>query len=249
MLLTSPRPRPGTTPLYVQIRDSLVAAIEDGSLRPGDKLPSEPELSATFRVGRPTVRQALALLRQEGWIATRRGAGTFVARADRSISLLGFDGLTRSLEARGLSTSDEVLSVATATDAPLTVLSTGPALGWFVVRRVRRLSGDATPICLETDAFNLDSCPDAKALFERHRSATAVLEVASGLSIASCEVASEAVAASTEEARVLGIKTRSPLLRMERVNRTAAGEAVHLAVFLVCTDRVPVVETVINPIS
>ena len=232
--------------MYVQVRDALVAAIERRELVEGDRLPSESQLCERFRVGRPTVRQALSLLRQEGWLVTRRGAGTFVARGSRSISLLGFGGLTRVLEARGLATDDDLLATSQSDYPPLRVLSAEGEGGWYVVTRLRRLAGDSTPICLEYDAFALSSCPDAAVLFEMSRSAAAVLEDGCGYTIASCDVATEAVAADAREARLLNVRRGAPLLRMERLNRATSGETVHAAVFVVRTDRVPVIETVVN---
>ena len=58
--------RDSPLPLYVQIRDRIVEAIGTGDLPPGAQVPSEPELVSAYGVGRPTVRQALALLRREG---------------------------------------------------------------------------------------------------------------------------------------------------------------------------------------
>ena len=242
-----PRPRAGFVPMYVQVRDALVESIERQELREGDRLPSESALCTRFGVGLPTVRQALALLRQEGWLVTRRGAGTFVARGSRSISLLGFAGLTRMLEARGLATDDDILATDVADHPTTRVLDARDVAGpWFVVTRLRRLAGDQTPICLEYDAFSLAACPDAEAWFERRRSAAAVLEDGSGYTIGSCDVATEAVAATPAEARLLDVRRGAPLLRMERLNRATTGETVHAAIFLVRTDRVPVVETLVN---
>src|SRR5688572_22585523 len=101
--------RGSPVPLYVQIRDCLVAAIQDGTLAPGDRIPSEPELVESFKVGRPTVRQALEVLRREGLVATHRGMGTFVVETEPEASLLGFDGFARRLEARGIELVSEVL--------------------------------------------------------------------------------------------------------------------------------------------
>lgn len=56
------------------------SAILDGHLRPGDRLPSSRELARTLKVGRNTVMWALEQLTAEGFVETRRGAGTFVSR-------------------------------------------------------------------------------------------------------------------------------------------------------------------------
>lgn len=66
--------------------DVLRAAIHLGELVPGDRLPSERELAARFGVGRMTLRRALAVLQQEGYLVARRGAagGTFVTSLDEA---------------------------------------------------------------------------------------------------------------------------------------------------------------------
>jgi len=52
--------------------------IRDHHLQPGDKLPSERELSKTFGLNHRTIRKGLALLEEENTITRRVGAGTFV---------------------------------------------------------------------------------------------------------------------------------------------------------------------------
>src|SRR4029078_12688356 len=115
--------RDAHVPLYVQIRDLIVDEIETGRLRAEDQLPAEPELGAQFNVGRPTVRQALALLRQEGWVVTRKGAGTFVTSPRPRVSLMSFDGVSRPLHDRGFTVVDEVLGDSIETQPPLDVLN------------------------------------------------------------------------------------------------------------------------------
>ncbi|MDR7520519.1 MAG: FadR/GntR family transcriptional regulator [Armatimonadota bacterium] len=52
--------------------------IQDGALRPGDRLPSERQLSAQFQISRGTVREALQLLEAIGLLEIRQGEGAFV---------------------------------------------------------------------------------------------------------------------------------------------------------------------------
>ena len=51
-----------------------------GRFQPGDRLPSENELSSSHHVSRHTVRKALSILEQEGFIEAEHGRGTFVSR-------------------------------------------------------------------------------------------------------------------------------------------------------------------------
>lgn len=65
---------------------------QERNLRPGDKLPSERELSEQLGAGRSSVREALRALELLGLIETRRGEGTFLKhyRHNRLIDILGF---------------------------------------------------------------------------------------------------------------------------------------------------------------
>lgn len=68
-------------PLFMQVTDQLIAAIEQGSLAIGQALPSEASLGAQFAVSRATVRQALSVLQFNGYVESRRGSGTVVCAA------------------------------------------------------------------------------------------------------------------------------------------------------------------------
>jgi GntR family transcriptional regulator len=61
-------------PVYKQIADQLRAAIEAGTLPPGERLPSEAELMSRYDVAQGTVRQAISLLRGEGLVVAQHGA-------------------------------------------------------------------------------------------------------------------------------------------------------------------------------
>src|SRR5437764_10677964 len=58
--------------------DGLGGRIRDGSLAPGEKLPTEAEIMAEFGVSRTVVREAISRLQAGGLVATRHGVGTFV---------------------------------------------------------------------------------------------------------------------------------------------------------------------------
>lgn len=60
--------------VYEQLRDM----IYRGDLRAGEKLMSERDMALTLNVGRPTVREAIQKLTEQGLIESRRGVGTFV---------------------------------------------------------------------------------------------------------------------------------------------------------------------------
>jgi len=65
-------------PRYRQIYEELHAAIQDGSLRPGDRLPSEAELGKRYGVSRITVAKAVNDLQLQGLVTRQPGSGTHV---------------------------------------------------------------------------------------------------------------------------------------------------------------------------
>ncbi len=73
--------------------ESILGAIIDGEFPEGTKLPTENELAARYAVSRPVIREALARLRYDGIVTSRRGAGSFVVRRPRE-PLRGGDRVT-----------------------------------------------------------------------------------------------------------------------------------------------------------
>lgn len=73
-----PAPDPPARALYLRVANALRDEILEGALPIGSLLPTEHELCARFSVSRNTVREALRLLREDGFIASRRGAGSTV---------------------------------------------------------------------------------------------------------------------------------------------------------------------------
>lgn len=65
-------------PMYLQIAQQLREHILNGDYPLNSRIPTEKELAAALEVSRPTVRQALTLLEQEGRLTRVKGSGTFV---------------------------------------------------------------------------------------------------------------------------------------------------------------------------
>ncbi|MBI3372561.1 MAG: GntR family transcriptional regulator [Betaproteobacteria bacterium] len=64
---------------FARVYESIVGRIESGALREGDRLPSEEQLAARYRVSVGTVQKALARLAHSGLISREHGRGTFVS--------------------------------------------------------------------------------------------------------------------------------------------------------------------------
>lgn len=71
-----------STPLYEQLYISVKDAIRKGILKPGEKLPTEDEVSRRFQLSRPVIRQAYLELVNDGMINRERGRGSFVKQRE-----------------------------------------------------------------------------------------------------------------------------------------------------------------------
>ena len=142
-----PLDRNSPIPLYFQIAENLKQAIEEGALKPGERLDNELDLAERLGVSRPTVRQAVQRLVEQGLVTRRRGLGTVVVapRILRSVALTSlYDDLlanhrhpaTTVLAAREIQADDELASVL-ALPAGAAVLS---------VERLRL--ADGTPLAI-----------------------------------------------------------------------------------------------------
>ncbi|KOG48393.1 GntR family transcriptional regulator [Streptomyces decoyicus] len=152
-------------PKYQRIADALKSAIEAGEYRPGDRLPGENDLMATYEVARMTARQAIGVLQSEGLAEARKGAGVFV-RDFRPLRRQGIKRLSQEQWGNGRSiwAADigdrtlEVDQVAVTEQAAVERIAhvLGLQVGDAVCVRSRRFVLDGKPVLLATSYLPAD---------------------------------------------------------------------------------------------
>jgi GntR family transcriptional regulator len=90
--------RTSGVPAYRQVAAALRERIETGVLAAGAPLPSERELTEMFSVSRPTIREAVKLLRTQGLVVAEHGRGVFV-RPPATVTRLARNRLSRAARA------------------------------------------------------------------------------------------------------------------------------------------------------
>jgi GntR family transcriptional regulator len=96
-------------PLYQQLADILLANIRAGEFLPDTRIPSELSLSASYGIGRPTVRQAIDLLVRKRILVRKRGSGTYVLARQKEIDLFSLAGTTSAFHREGASVITHIL--------------------------------------------------------------------------------------------------------------------------------------------
>jgi GntR family transcriptional regulator len=213
-------------PLFVEVRQQLVADLE-ARYQPGDRLVSEPDLATAYGVSRPTMREVLRTLESDGLVQRVHGVGTFVTRTETAVtSRFDLDlGVTEAVVAANKKLDIQILRIADDHAAPDVAERLEVPLGAPLLAVERIIRADDIPA-----AHALDVIPEAvlaaggaryeggsvyRFLEERCR-----LELAGGMADVTATNAGRGLA------RQLGVSPGAALLRMEQVERTAAGRAV-----------------------
>jgi DNA-binding GntR family transcriptional regulator len=125
---------------YSLIASELVEQIRAGHYRPGDLLPSEPELTRRFGVSRHTVRTALRSLYEKGLVVSQRGRGTIVQTAPASPRFTHVCDSIEDVLQYAAATPRQVLSRKRriADEALAEWLGCTPGYAWWEIHTCRR---------------------------------------------------------------------------------------------------------------
>lgn len=145
--------------LSAQAQRYLLGLIEGGTYQPGEQLPSEADLAAQLGISRPTLREALLNLEQDGMIVRKHGVGTFVSAGYGPRLESGLERLESILELaarQGLKLRFDALEVeeGPADEELAECLQVAPGTALTSVRRV--ICGDRKPV-----AYMLDVVPSS----------------------------------------------------------------------------------------
>src|SRR5579859_3811666 len=211
--------------LYRKVADDIKAAIAAGGYAAGTRLPSESELAERYSVSRGTIRQAFAALRADGVIASRRGARRVVIGGPRVQSFGELLSFSRWARAMGEVPSGRVVALQRRPAKPLEAerLAVPPAAPIYFLVRVRLLGG--RPVMIERGAYPDRVGALVAGMDLEHGSITERLEEL-GIVFADAEHVIDAVPASAEDARLLGVSPRVPMLRERRLTTDQAGAPV-----------------------
>lgn len=216
----------GPVPLHHQVYLDLRSAIEAGEWRPGERLPTERELAATYGCSLITIRRALDELSRERRLNRSRGRGTFVTEPviDRnfqgSLSFademrrLGREPTTRLVASRPQSATETVA-------AALRIEAGAPTL---YLERLRLASG--TPMLLEMVYLPAERFPGLLSSDLEHHSLYDLLATRYRTPVVRARETLEPVLVPAREARLMELRPRSLALLVEGIAYAVDGTPV-----------------------
>jgi GntR family transcriptional regulator len=208
-------------PLYQQVRERLLDRISSGELKVGDRLEPEVELAVAYNVSRATMRNAIRDLVQEGLLTRRPGVGTMIIRSAPEVRSSNLDPLLESLaetneDAQLLVLDAQIIQPSQAVAEALQLEPDEKALHVF---RICKIDGATLavghtylPASLGISAAEARVAPFYDLLERTYRSP---------LSYGDDRVS--AAGASGETAKLLGIKSGTPVLVINRVSHDGSG--------------------------
>ncbi|MFP5042968.1 GntR family transcriptional regulator [Parasediminibacterium sp. JCM 36343] len=205
-------------PQYRQLYEILRKDITHGKYKAGDILPSESELYLAYKVTQPTVRQALALLVNDGYIKKHQGKGSIVLELPKGLGILSIEGRLANSTNNAENLTTKIIDGPRIVSWPKNMLFTPTqkelANHCFYIERQRRVA-DAV-VFYEFLHIPNSNLPKFLACNLENKSLYELLYNSYKIEIKGGEQKIWAVNAEEKESGFLEVKQSSPVLRLER---------------------------------
>lgn len=211
-------------PIYRRLCQTLKSQIVAGTLKPGDALPAEAELTRRYQIALGTVRRAFEALVEEGLIERRHGHGTFVRRPKFDHAMMRFflfrDASGSIAEPESKIMSRAIITPPAALLAKLALPNDAQVIHLVRHRHwenARRLLEDIyVPVALFANLMEPTLDDIGPLLYPAY-------ENLCGQVVFAIEEELAILDADASDADLLGLKEHDPIIRIERTARNAAG--------------------------
>jgi len=223
---------------YLHIADDLRRQIVTGVILAGSQLPSEEQLAAAYRVGKPTLRRALGVLEDEGFVEKFHGRGNFVRQP-----------FQRTIYPGGLQPPDgQAVGTATRVDVDVAEVAADSHLSALLQVPVNTPLIEYAHLCIAAEEGRRHSW--ARVYLPRELSVTPPaanlspwgddvreLLAAAGIQLAGTTERITARFPETEEMRALQVTAWTSVLAIERTSVDVDGRVVEATLLALPGDR------------
>ena len=229
-------------PLYSQLKSLIIQKIESGEFPADSRIPSEQELCDHYDISRPTVRQAISELTNNGYLYKEKGRGTFVNRSKSKIDIKNYTGFTDSILDSQNPGQHDILSLRNVKwdEVPCLENVFGPNANSLrhEYAEIKYVTAEKSSIL----AFNVSYIPlwlfpdiitdikDKKPSYEILKGKYPLLPVRTKSTI-------EVVFTAQHEAQYLKVQTGHPLIKVENRLYSKSGQPVEFVIAKYCADK------------
>lgn len=229
-------------PIYAKIAAELRQNIHQGVYQVGEQLPTETKLAEQFAVNRHTIRQAIALLKNEGLLRVDRGRGTFVAAKTIRYPIGKRVRYNQTLKAQGWQARFQLLRTLEL-PADIAVATKLEINHGEPIALIERLGlADEEPISVGTGYFPLKLFPDLLEpkniqILREQQSISQFLQQVYGCDHIRRSTCVSARLVQPYDAQWLALGLNQPILLAESVNVDQTGNVIEYGVTRLRGDR------------
>jgi len=203
-------------PQYRKLYEKLRSLIEDGTYRRGDLLPSENELCAAHHLTRPTVRKALDMLVNDGFIVRHQGKGSIVQGQPKGIGILSLSGTTSAIGQDNLTTRIIVKPHIRSWEQAFgyEISDKEKSMGCIYMERLRIIND--SPVFYDITMIPNLNLPRFTSRTFENKSLFEILRKHYHLEVKGGEQRIQAITADDRIQKHFGVKENHPILRVDR---------------------------------
>ena len=224
-------------PFYEQIAVQVRNATKANKLRANEVFLSERELAEKLGISKLPVKRAYEKLRAEGLLVTAKGKRPVIGRGADPWNVDALWSFTEEIRRRGLTSSAQLLALDLCDPDPevAAALRLQPSDQVYCIKRVRFVEEE--PLVVETTNVPAVLFPKLEMHDLESRSLYEVIEVAYGHKLERAEERIGAVSADEDEATLLAVPSKSPLVSSHRLVYDICNTPVEYGLSLFRADR------------
>ena len=201
---------------YIDVYKHLKDEIVYGEYRPGELLPPEPELEKTYNCSRTTIRKAISMLEDEGYLEVRQGRGTTVLDTKNVQKLNKITSITETLQSHGHFVTVPAMNIELIPAPERVAKQLGLNDGESVYKVERVICIENSPISIMTNYLNAKIVPGLDKYNGQFSGLYKFLEDMYGLKLKEGRERITARSCGFTQSQILHVPIGTPLLFIRR---------------------------------
>ncbi|ODM25416.1 GntR family transcriptional regulator [Clostridium sp. Bc-iso-3] len=228
-------------PLYSQLKNIIIEKIENGEYPPDTKIPSEQDFCELYNISRPTVRQAVSELTNNGYLYKEKGKGTFVSKPKSLISAKAYTGFTDSILDNEITNEREIISIEKLTNKDYKKLDEIFSIAYNQVVDFAQINykskNDEDVLALNTSYIPLNLFPDIIEDIKNRRPSYDILRGKYPLLPTKTKSTLEIIYTEQYEAQYLMVQPGQALFKISNIIFSKSGQVVEFVVSKYRADK------------